>query len=764
MGSRTVKVIAWAAGALLLLCLVPTVAVWLLLPVEKIRTIAEQRITEETGRQCTIEDLGLSLWRGMTLDLEGVELAAGEGEEIPHTARLEHLYLKMKLLPLLSRRVEVVSLTLSGPEIFVVRDRGGALNLAEIIPKEQETEEPPGDEAFSLLLLRVLVEDCVLHYHDYMDSVQVTVAGIEGELNMLPADGGSSFPLHGRLEIGELRGREPELREQFEGALPAVARFEGSAAVDWSWIELTRVTFTAAGVRLDGPLRLDFSKPDSLSWSTKLRGGADDPALLSELLLPQDFPRRIGELSVELDADGHQLNIRRLEIGMGDDMLALSGTVNLAEPYAASAALKADISLEGLEEFLEGEQRWEAAGKLSVDLTLAAKLQNPLESWSASGTVSAGAVEIILPGERPALRISRLRATLSRRDLASGSLALEAGGSELRAELSVINWPGLLPPENPLASGRARWKLTANANRLNLPELLGPEYVSSSENVSRTAVDSARTPIALGDGRGSLTAVSLAVLDGVGLENSGLWFTVRDSLLRIDSVRSGYSGGRLSGGGAFVLSTAGVESWSLDLRVDEVQAGQMLQPFSSVGKFLTGSLKSSISLRSGNALALDPSSGLSGSATFTLSDGRFEGWPALNAIASLTGIDELRDLEIDDWVGTMEIRDGRVFGDNLQLNTTAGLIGAEGSLGLDGSLDYNLTLALNQRLSEKCRELLRGELANLLTGGQGTVELALELKGTTTEPKISWDTRPMAERAAKNIKRSVRKLFRKLLK
>lgn len=767
MGNKTVRIIAWIAGVILLLFLLLTLAVWLFLPAEQIRTMAQQRIIGATGRECTIEGLGLSLWRGLALDLEGVELAAAEGENVPQMARLDHLYLKMKLLPLLSHRVEIVSLIISGPEVYAVRDKGGTLNLSKLVPEKEEQPQPDeaeGGEQFNLLLLRVVVEDGVLHYHDYQeDSLRVTLADIQGELNMQPGSSGDDLPLRGSVSIGELRELSSGRPEDFSAALPVSARFEGTAAGDWSWIELSKVTFTAGGVQLDGPLRLDFSKPDTLVWDTHMSGHAEDPGRLSALVLPEGFPREIVQLELELDARDGQLSLERLDISLGADKIGLSGSMPLEEPYPARLSLAATVGLEGLKEFMEGEQQWSSTGRMEAELALSAELERVEETWMVSGTLRAGRIEAARGDGLPPVELTGLTARLKGRDIESASLSLVSGGSDLKIDLSVAGWPGFLPEDSPLHGGRPRWKLTAASGKLDLPELIGPEYLSGGEDGGGTVSDSAALPLSLGEGSGSISSGSLVVLEGVELENAGCRFTVRDSVLRLEGLTAGYAGGKLSGGGTLVLSSAGAKSWDLDLRADSVDAGRMLRPFSSFANYLSGRLSSSIDLSNPKALALAPMQSLSGAVDFALEGGALEGWPALNAISSLTGIGELKNMVIDDWVGRMEVRDGRVFGENLTLRTGAGAVGADGSVGLDGSLDYKLNLALNQRLSDKYRGKLPGEIGKLLTGGSGQVELGFDLGGTTTDPSVKLDMSVVKRRAEERVKEGVSNLIDRLM-
>ena len=86
-----------------------------------------------------------------------------------------------------------------------------------------------------------------------------------------------------------------------------------------------------------------------------------------------------------------------------------------------------------------------------------------------------------------------------------------------------------------------------------------------------------------------------------------------------------------------------------------------------------------------------------------------------------------------------------------------------GAMGFDGSLDYSLDLLLNKNLTEKYRSRLPGEITSLLTGSEDRIELNLNIGGTTVDPKVSWNTKPVARRLEKKIGSQLNKLVDRLL-
>lgn len=112
----------------LLLALLPT-----FIDVNRYRDQVVARVEAALGRPITLDRLSLSFLPAPTLGLEGLvvgEKGAPEQGPIPPGERfvaLDRLGLKLRLLPLLSRRVEVTRLVLERPQIVVERDAHGNL-------------------------------------------------------------------------------------------------------------------------------------------------------------------------------------------------------------------------------------------------------------------------------------------------------------------------------------------------------------------------------------------------------------------------------------------------------------------------------------------------------------------------------------------------------------------------------------------------------------------------------------------------------------
>ncbi|MFQ2818265.1 AsmA family protein [Aeromonas caviae] len=109
--------------------------------------LAEQ-VRKSTGRELVIQgDIGWRFWPSLGLSLEKVALRNPAGFAEPDLVRFEQGEASVGLLPLLSHRLEIGKVTLSGAHLFIQTRADGSSNLSDLLkasadPKGEATTEP----------------------------------------------------------------------------------------------------------------------------------------------------------------------------------------------------------------------------------------------------------------------------------------------------------------------------------------------------------------------------------------------------------------------------------------------------------------------------------------------------------------------------------------------------------------------------------------------------------------------------------------------
>lgn len=107
-----------------------------------------EQVRKSTGRELVIQgDIGWRFWPSLGLSLEKVALRNPAGFAEPDLVRFEQGEASVGLLPLLSHKLEIGKVTLSGAHLFIQTRADGSSNLRELLqasadPKEEAASEP----------------------------------------------------------------------------------------------------------------------------------------------------------------------------------------------------------------------------------------------------------------------------------------------------------------------------------------------------------------------------------------------------------------------------------------------------------------------------------------------------------------------------------------------------------------------------------------------------------------------------------------------
>jgi AsmA protein len=260
------KLLKWLFGLLLVVVLLLVAAVLVVPMVVDPNDYKPQIVAlvkERTGRDLAIRDpLELSVFPVLALRLGGVSLSNAQGFGGEPFAKVEELDLKVGLLPLLDRRIEVATVVLRGLGLNLARDETGRNNWDDLAERAQAPAQDTdvkdadtGDGAgFALAVQGIEVEDARVVWHDrkagqrvVMDEVRL----VTGELA-----GGADVPVEAGLTLAL---DEPRLQLVFglDGTLSVSSDFNELASDDLR----LKVNAAGAGLPADGlelQMRTDF--------------------------------------------------------------------------------------------------------------------------------------------------------------------------------------------------------------------------------------------------------------------------------------------------------------------------------------------------------------------------------------------------------------------------------------------------------------------------------------------------------------------------
>ena len=131
--NRTLKILGFAVGAVVLLLVIAAVAVTMLFDPNDYKDEITAAVEKATGRKLTLDgDLELAVFPTIRIAVGSATLSNAPGFGDEPMARIGGATLSLGLLPLLAQRIEVSQARLSGLELNLARDRRGTNNWQDL--------------------------------------------------------------------------------------------------------------------------------------------------------------------------------------------------------------------------------------------------------------------------------------------------------------------------------------------------------------------------------------------------------------------------------------------------------------------------------------------------------------------------------------------------------------------------------------------------------------------------------------------------------
>jgi uncharacterized protein involved in outer membrane biogenesis len=183
---RAVKIVLGALAAVVVLLVVAAVVVTWTFDPNEYKGVATDAFAARTGRTLTIEeDLRLAYFPWLAVETGGVTIgsAAGFGGAAQPFATARRVAARVKLLPLLSRRVEVGTVELEGLTLNLARDASLRGNWEDLLESAQAAEPAPppagGAAAVDELAIEgVRVSDGSIYWRENTNELRYSVTGL----------------------------------------------------------------------------------------------------------------------------------------------------------------------------------------------------------------------------------------------------------------------------------------------------------------------------------------------------------------------------------------------------------------------------------------------------------------------------------------------------------------------------------------------------------------------------------------------------------
>ncbi|HWA44429.1 MAG TPA: AsmA family protein [Hypericibacter adhaerens] len=335
------KKILIAVGALLVLAVAAVLVVPSFIDWNGYKAQIESEARKATGRDLSIDgDISLALLPAPKLSVEGVRFANAEGGSAPDMATLESLDVRVALMPLLSGKIQVTSLTLVKPTVLLEKLPDGHGNW-EIAPAGQAAPAPSeaaheggsGTGGLALSFDSVRIENGTFIYRDAAAGSEQKLEALDSEIHVGSLSG--PFDATGTATYQGIKARFEANAGALNAGQPATVRLKLGLGDPESTLEFAGMVTTASetGPHLTGKLSAGGNDLSALLKTVSPDSG-------SNALMKQKFA-----LSADIDAGAQGGSAKNLTLALGDQQATGEATAELGELIKA----KLTLSLPGLD-------------------------------------------------------------------------------------------------------------------------------------------------------------------------------------------------------------------------------------------------------------------------------------------------------------------------------------------------------------------------------------------------------------------------------
>lgn len=180
---KLLRGLVYLIGILVLLIVIAAVALPFVVDPNDFKDDITRVVEEKTGRQLNIKgDLGLSVFPWLALEIGETSLSNAPGFGADTFAAVKDVQLRVKLLPLLRKEVEMDRVVLNGLELNLEMNRAGVSNWDDLVAGTESEAAQPAEETTSATPLAALaiggidISDARVVWDDRSSGVKYTIA------------------------------------------------------------------------------------------------------------------------------------------------------------------------------------------------------------------------------------------------------------------------------------------------------------------------------------------------------------------------------------------------------------------------------------------------------------------------------------------------------------------------------------------------------------------------------------------------------------
>ena len=708
-------------GALIALAAVGVLAIHFLVDKSALRPLVESQLSNLLRRQVTVASVEFGVLPA-AIDVHNLTIAedpAFAGAMQEPFLQAPELRVRVALLPLLQKRIEIQSLTATEPAVRLLKNAAGVWNVASL---GKQSSDPGGSTDLTLASLRL--EKAKLHLNGFhappmtleLRDARVSGGRTQGSLSLLDIDPradlrfdfAKSGPVDALLTAGSSRltvkgtyGDRPDLAIE----MPSTPIKDLAKLASLFGVAFAPAYQVAGSIALSAKLQGDALRGQTRITGLEVQGGD----------LKQ--PVRVAQLAVDFTPEA--LRSQPFEAVAGPTRL--TGFFSLANYRTAASLLEATLIAKDsrLEDLLAMARTYRVAALDGVDGQGRASLQLRLHGRPAAlqynGTAHLESAQLTLPSLAKPLEITTLDARFEARSARLDQFKLKLGSSTATGQATVTNFT---PPQ-------------ANAS-LNIDQLDSAELAALVKSKTSSAI-------------------------ALRLTNITTQAQYSQHRLRLSPLNADLYGGKHRG--EITIDFAGANpTYALRSQLDSIESSQLLAAVTPLRQVISGPLTAQLNLDVASRPATDLARALNGQIKVQFTKGRLLSFNLLDELSALAKFlrvnpESAKMTSFLALAGDLTIKDGVASTDNLKLELDKATTTLAGTMGLaDQTLNLKLNTVLTRAYSEQVGGTrIGGYLSTAIANSNGEMILPTLVTGSFSNPRFTPDAGAIAKLKMQNV-------------
>ena len=772
---------------------------------DRLKALIIPRLEEATGRPVTISSISLSVFPTQAVEIDSLSIANQRGTDFSSKPMfsLDRLEIDVRIFALLRDALEINKLELLKPKVFLEISKDGVANYAN--PQKPTSTADTGKTASDLgrvVLSDFEIEDGTIEYVDRKKNMSVTINGLNEKLNMEMkpvvheariearttidrlAYGTTTEPVISNLRISmnqkvlyemdrdllTIQKADAKIQDIDLGIQGTVAGLTKMPAVDIT-IESDKINIAdllslvpkeylkkAEGLKGDGfaHIRIAIKGTAADSLAPDITGSI---SVVNGSIQYAGLPKSITNVNLVADfVKGNkrqEAHVTDFSASLGDNTVGATMTlVNFDDP-SITMALRASANLSDVRDFYPLDSGTTLAGALKGSVTVEGKVRPSGGKAEAGGiptsikaTGSLDFQDVTIKTAKTKNPLQNLRGTvaLNNETIESKELSMTIGKSDLSLSFWVKNYLAVM------AEGKSGPTPTANLV-LNSKHMYTSDVMSGGGGLVLPNVDMDIS-----------TTIGTLSMEKLNLTNVRGSMKIAKSIITMQTFSFNVFEGTFGMKGTMNLQKPERTPFDLAMDLNSVNAHTMMPMVTSFGQRMYGKLGMNTTIKGAldDTLGLIPQT-LNGQGKVQLQNGKLTGVKVNKSIAGLLKLPNLEEINFKDWSNTFTIADGRLVIKDLRITALDADYVINGSQGLDGSLDYTMSLILPEKTSSKITiPGFAGQAVSLFKDESGKVKLDFAVGGTADNPQVVLDTKAAQKKAEDLAKQKVAEEAKKL--